>query len=227
MADCTQYAEQISSYLDGELSSEETEELFSHVAHCPDCAETLAAWEDLSVRTKESLPAPPSRLANGVVARVRAEKKLPLWRRYRFTIIAALFAAVVLAASSAPFARFFGTTEPDTAERTVIPPKQETRLETNLAPAAEIAAADTATEAIPETPYEQAFAIYLSFSAKEPPETLQALTSDRTEGSTVYYIVSADALSALLNELSTLGIPAQQASGPADAEGYLVILTLI
>lgn len=353
MADCVEYVEQMSCYLDGELSAEETEALFSHIAHCPDCAEALAALEELSTLTKESLPSVPNRLANGVMAQLRAEKKRPVWVRYRFTVIAALFAVVVLAASSGPIARFFGAqdvssmdlttsnkaplhsedqvtaslgpafdgtqevpvTEPvpdeaiidpeqpvkqnktETTEKTtgntqkkpitqakeqetksktveqktekqpsvesnppatvqsgtpeVVPdqPKEPAPEATGTVPeentdanneGAETDGAEdgsggsgerdlTASTAptLPETPYDRDFAIYVSFSASEPPQTLQAITSDRTVGNIVYYIVSADQLTALLHELSTLDIPVTQTTGPDGAEGYLVILTLI
>ena len=353
MADCVEYVEQMSCYLDGELSAEETETLFSHIAHCPDCAEALAALEELSALTKESLPVVPNRLANGVMAQLRAEKKRPVWVRYRFTVIAALFAVVVLAASSGPIARFFGTqdvssvdlttsantplyddnqvtaslgpafdgmqeapvtnTVPDeaiidpdqpvkqnkketiekttgsTQKKSITQAKEQVKKSEKVEqktekqpvvesktpavvqsaapktaedqpnePASEAAGAASeentdanngaetggtggggssdsgerelaasAAPTLPETPYDRGFAIYVSFSASEPPQTLQAIPSDRTVGNVVYYIVSADQLTALLHELSTLDIPVTQTTGPDGAEGYLVILTLI
>lgn len=102
MVACDEYLEKISRYLDADLTPDEQEELFEHLAHCPNCASALSMFEELRISANENLPKPPRVLHDGVMNTVRAEKKRPLFARYRFTAVAAVFALVILGLSFTP-----------------------------------------------------------------------------------------------------------------------------
>lgn len=99
---CDEYLEKISRWLDADLTPDEQEELFEHMAHCPKCASALSDFEELRIMASENLPNPPQVLHDGVMNTVRAEKKRPFFARYRFTAVAAVFALVVLGLSFTP-----------------------------------------------------------------------------------------------------------------------------
>lgn len=102
MAECSEYLELISRSVDGDLSAEEAEKLYEHLAHCPSCSAMLSSFEELSMMTADSLKKPPAQLREGVMASIEATKKRPWYSRYRFTAVAACFALVVLAISYTP-----------------------------------------------------------------------------------------------------------------------------
>ena len=106
MADCSEYLELISRSVDGDLSAEEAETLYEHLAHCPTCSETLSSFEELSMMTADTLKTPPSQLKDGVMTSLRATKNRPWYVKYRFTAVAACFALVVLAISYTPLGDF-------------------------------------------------------------------------------------------------------------------------
>jgi len=106
LADCSEYLELISRSVDGDLSAEEAEMLYEHLAHCPSCSATLSSFEELSMMTADSLKQPPAQLHEGVMASIEAAKKRPWYTRYRFTAVAACFALVVLAISYTPLGDF-------------------------------------------------------------------------------------------------------------------------
>jgi len=122
MIACDEYMEKISRWLDADLTPDEQEELFEHLAHCPKCASALSEFEELRIMASENLPKPPRVLHDGVMNTVRAEKKRPWFARYRFTAVAAVFALVILGLSFTPLKEMLSPTpsapltvsEPDT-----------------------------------------------------------------------------------------------------------------
>ncbi len=96
---CDRYLELLSARLDGALTEQEERELEEHLAVCPDCRAAgaqLAALRD-AFGELEDIPAPEG-FAEGVMDRVRAEKKIvPLFRRSRFRALAGLAACAALA----------------------------------------------------------------------------------------------------------------------------------
>ena len=106
LADCSEYLELISRSIDGDLTSEEAETLYEHLAHCPKCSETLSSFEELSMMTADTVGKPPAELRTGVMESIKAAKKRPWYVRYRFTAVAACFALVVLAISYTPLGDF-------------------------------------------------------------------------------------------------------------------------
>ncbi len=69
---CRKYDEQISAYLDGELSEAEASRLRAHTAACSDCAALLDLLSGLSQALRDDLAEPPAVLADGVMDRIFA-----------------------------------------------------------------------------------------------------------------------------------------------------------
>ncbi len=110
MKNCEYWQQQLSRFLDGDLTSEEEDALWAHIADCPDCAQ---AFEDFSQQTsvlRAQVVRPPVDLSRLVMARIkngqtdpaspRAEKpvshRLRPWRKLA---VAACFVALVAAAA--------------------------------------------------------------------------------------------------------------------------------
>lgn len=257
MRACEEYIEKISRYLDEDLTAEEAEELFEHLSRCPNCAEALSSFEELRMMAEEHLPSVPPVLREGVMASVRAAKKKPLFARYRFTAVAAVFALVVLGISATPLGELLnpkpGVTQPLPTPAVSEPaPEQPANLARIVPSEPEIAndastpelAETPAPEAevtekslpmpelsaqllLPETPYERAFSSYLAFSAKDAPEVLYDFVSDQTIDRTVYYIVPNDAIGTIQDALLAQDLEITVTAGDVTSTEALVILTLL
>jgi anti-sigma factor RsiW len=89
-----EWTDQLSDYLDGELSDHERRGVAAHVAECPDCARTLDELRAVVVAAQSvTRPVPPIDLWKGIAARINsAEGARPvvsnrwdLGRRFSFT----------------------------------------------------------------------------------------------------------------------------------------------
>lgn len=69
---CHQYDEQISAFLDGELTEKEAAALRAHAASCPDCATLLDLLGGLSDVIRDDMTEAPAALAHGVMERIYA-----------------------------------------------------------------------------------------------------------------------------------------------------------
>lgn len=86
----------VSAAIDGEATEAELAELEEHIAGCPECAALLEAYK--SVGSELAVEAePPAKLAEGVMYRVKNEKKKRRFAFGRFTAIAAAAIVVIVA----------------------------------------------------------------------------------------------------------------------------------
>ena len=86
----------VSAAIDGEATEAELAELKEHIAGCPECAALLEAYKavgsELAVEAE-----PPAKLAEGVMYRVKNEKKKRPFAFGRFTAIAAAAIVIIFA----------------------------------------------------------------------------------------------------------------------------------
>lgn len=251
MAACEEYLELISRYVDNDLSGDESEQLFEHLAHCAGCSDALSSFEELRIMAKENLKSPPSELRSGVMESIKATKNRPWYVRWRFTAVAAIFALVILALSATPLGEVFAPPSEsqvlvasESADRSA-PPAAFSASESDASVvednakampkasatndlAAQLEAAEEAARgaAPPVTPYGREFAQYLTFTAAEAPEVLYPITSDRTEQNVIYYIVSDAQFSAVQSALLEDGVELSVFPGNAQESESLIILTV-
>lgn len=74
MTDCTKYQQLISSYIDGEISAEEKDELTEHLKNCPSCTSLLNAYEALFSDMSQDFVEPPQQLVSGVMDKIRSDE---------------------------------------------------------------------------------------------------------------------------------------------------------
>jgi anti-sigma factor RsiW len=99
MKACEAYIEQMILSLDGELSPEEEQKLQEHLAGCEGCRSLYKAYQEIDQGIAEMEEEPPEGLVRAVMGSVRREReKGQLLKRYRFTLIAAAAAVVILVA---------------------------------------------------------------------------------------------------------------------------------
>ncbi len=96
--DCRTAKEKINQYIDGALSSAQTEELLSHAAACPDCRDEL----DNALRLKKALAAlgdlePPKGLAREALRKAKSRRPVPF--AYISVAAAAVIALIVVLTS--------------------------------------------------------------------------------------------------------------------------------
>lgn len=105
---CRSYRQLLSAYLDGELTAEERQRLFAHLAICEECQQQLHEYQRLRVRLRAAPPAPlpPSHLKQDVWSRL-SESERPPARSARWTLAVATTAlsliVIVVAALVAGF----------------------------------------------------------------------------------------------------------------------------
>lgn len=87
---CTALGEQLSAYLDGELSEEETEAVEAHLLVCDDCAALCRALRALRVEIAGAQLDPPPELHEKIMLRIRHDSRMRKLRR----IVAAASAGV-------------------------------------------------------------------------------------------------------------------------------------
>lgn len=116
MNECEKFEDLISAYIDGEVTSEERDELMAHIENCPHCAELLAIYTDISLIASEDVE-PPEELLAGVMAevhKINAKNAAPAKKAkviyLRWAAIAACAALVIFAGT-----RFIPGTSFDTA----------------------------------------------------------------------------------------------------------------
>jgi anti-sigma factor RsiW len=99
MKACEAYIEQMILSLDGELSPQAEQKLQEHLAGCEGCRSLYKAYQEIDQGIAEMEEEPPEGLVRAVMGSVRREhEKGQLLKRYRFTLIAAAAAVVVLIA---------------------------------------------------------------------------------------------------------------------------------
>lgn len=80
--ECTRTQDMLSSYLDGDLSVREQEEIAGHIRQCSRCAEEEKALrETLSLLRNLPAEAAPPELLKGVRLRIAEETAVPLWKK--------------------------------------------------------------------------------------------------------------------------------------------------
>ena len=77
MDDCEKSLELISCMIDGELSKQEQELLYAHIANCSSCKNAYEAFSFISNELSENLDAPPPLLAGSIMSKINLEKKTP------------------------------------------------------------------------------------------------------------------------------------------------------
>ena len=80
--ECTRTQDMLSSYLDGDLSDREQEEIAGHMRQCSRCAEEERALrETLSLLRNLPAEAAPPELLKGVKLRIAEKTAVPLWKK--------------------------------------------------------------------------------------------------------------------------------------------------
>jgi hypothetical protein len=80
--ECTRTQDRLSSYLDGDLSVREQEEIAGHIRQCSRCAEEEKALrETLSLLRNLPAEAAPPELLEGVRLRIAEKTAVPLWKK--------------------------------------------------------------------------------------------------------------------------------------------------
>lgn len=106
MTNCENFIEQISALVDAELSDEEKAAVLEHIEECRDCRAVYEAFCDISRCMPQVMVEPPAKLKDSIMENIRSEAKKsrkPRLSIYRFAGLAAVFALVVLAATSGRF----------------------------------------------------------------------------------------------------------------------------
>lgn len=96
---CALVCDQLSAYLDGELTPDETAVIEAHLAACPDCARLCTALRGLRSDIAAARLDPPPALHGRIMARVRREKRMQKLRRVTALAsagVAAMFCFVVV-----------------------------------------------------------------------------------------------------------------------------------
>lgn len=96
---CARIGDQLSAYLDGELSADEAAEVEAHLALCPDCARLCTALRGLRADIAAARLEPPAALHDRIMARVRRENRVRRLRRITAIAsagVAAMFCFVVI-----------------------------------------------------------------------------------------------------------------------------------
>jgi len=98
-----QWTERLSEYVDGELSTEQTELLEAHLLECADCGQTLQDLRAVVFRATQVIDRPPeSDLWTGIAARIAEPAQdgdvvpMPAKRRVSFSIPQLVAASIVL-----------------------------------------------------------------------------------------------------------------------------------
>jgi hypothetical protein len=86
----------VSAAVDGEATEAELAELNEHIAGCPECAALLEAYKAVGSELAAGAE-PPAKLAEGVMYRVKNEKKKHRFAFGRFTAIAAAAIVIIFA----------------------------------------------------------------------------------------------------------------------------------
>ncbi len=86
----------VSAAVDGEATEAELKELEEHIAGCPECAALLEAYKAVGAELADEAE-PPAKLAEGVMYRVKNEKKKRRFAFGRFTAIAAAAIVIIFA----------------------------------------------------------------------------------------------------------------------------------
>lgn len=135
MPDCDEALELISAQIDGALTQEEAAVLAAHLEHCPACRALLADLEQIH-SDLEAIPpvSPPSGLQEDIMARIRAEQKsrprvTVRWRSW--AAMAAIFAVVLLGASTLRIWQDGGSGATYTAGGGAAPPTSASQAEQN------------------------------------------------------------------------------------------------
>jgi hypothetical protein len=98
MADCAKYQEMISALLDGELSDAQQDELYAHLALCPECNALFHALQAIHSLCDVASVQPPEALAEGVMRQIKTSTvQKPIKRRLFYRIAAGVAAAACLA----------------------------------------------------------------------------------------------------------------------------------
>ena len=108
MADCERYRDLISEYIDGTIGSEDQADLFRHIENCPECAQLLEAYAEIS-RIMADDADPPEELLSGVMDGVREinnKRRMEGRVRFRRTAVRCLAAAACAAIILIPGLRF-------------------------------------------------------------------------------------------------------------------------
>src|SRR5262249_31136369 len=98
----TEWTDQLSDYLDGELSDQEQRAVTAHVAECAECARTLGELRAVVERAQHLAPAEPSTdLWKAVADRIAVESERPVAafgtrRRFSFTWPELIAASILL-----------------------------------------------------------------------------------------------------------------------------------
>lgn len=96
---CTAIGEQLSAYIDGELSEADEAAVDTHLRDCPDCAKLCTALRTLRVDLAGAQLDPPPELHERIMAKVHRENRLRRLRRFTAAAsvgLAAMFCFVVI-----------------------------------------------------------------------------------------------------------------------------------
>ena len=105
----------VSAVIDGEATDEERAELAAHIAECPECAALLEAYSAVGAELADGVE-PPAKLAEGIMYRVKNEKKKRRFAFGRFTAIAAAAIVIIFAGRFALSGMFkAGSADPNDA----------------------------------------------------------------------------------------------------------------
>lgn len=103
MKACESYIMLMNQCMDGEATQEEAANLHAHLAECEACRTLYDFYTAMDQAIRDNIEEPPEQLTAAIMNGIRKEKKQnqpkQLFRRYRFTAMAAVAAVIVLVAA--------------------------------------------------------------------------------------------------------------------------------
>jgi hypothetical protein len=96
MKACEAYLDVLMRSIDGETSPQEEAALQAHLATCPDCQALYDSYRLLDQGIRDLQEEPPAQLTGAIMEGIRREQHPRLFRRFRFSALAAVIALVVL-----------------------------------------------------------------------------------------------------------------------------------
>ena len=97
MNTCSKYRDDLSAYIDGELTWDEREAIEEHIASCPACASELAALKHTQELCQQIEDVPtPSDLTSSIMTKVREQRNQQIHQRRRWYYPLGAVAAVLL-----------------------------------------------------------------------------------------------------------------------------------
>lgn len=224
---CAAVGEQLSAYLDGELSEAEAEAVEAHLRDCPDCARLCGALRTLRIDLAGAQLDPPPELHTRIMTRVRRENRLRRLRRITAAAsvgVAAMFCFVIIGGAMARVGKA------DNAELAMGAPNEADR---QLADAAAPEAAEGGAQFFAYSKSDESMfgGVIDTTLVAEPTIVATGLASDTTEEPEKKLFVASPVLNQALPETTAAPMTAppmstapETAAAPAEVQVISVML---